>query len=136
MSTTWQDRLWAKVSRRDDGCWIWLAALNADGYGQFHGARRKATGAHRWAYIATHGGLPDGLEVDHLCNVRACVNPDHLEAVTHKENQRRRAERQTHCLKGHEFTADNTRIRPDGKRRCRTCERDGTRRRRAVSLTP
>ena len=90
---TWQERLWSKVAPpNEDGCWLWTGPL-FDGYGSFYGAwdvdTSRKGGPHRWAYIATHGSIPRGLHIDHLCNVRSCCNPDHLEPVTASENMRR-----------------------------------------------
>lgn len=83
------ERFWAKVDRRSDAeCWLWLAATAGAGYGQF-GANGKSVRAHRYAYEALVGPIPDGLEIDHLCNIRLCVNPGHMEPVTHAENVRR-----------------------------------------------
>lgn len=82
-------RLLAKADTTDpDGCWLWGASINADGYGIFRydGAMR---GAHRVAYLLLAGPVPDGHEIDHLCSVRHCVNPAHMEPVTHEENVRR-----------------------------------------------
>lgn len=81
------------ILRADDaGCWRWLLALDRDGYGVWHhdGGRKRA--AHRVMYELVVGAIPDGLELDHLCRVRSCVNPAHLEAVTHRENSRRMQE--------------------------------------------
>jgi hypothetical protein len=134
-------RFWAKVNR--DGpipeyapdlgpCWIWTAGLSGRGYGQFSGAAGRVK-AHRWAYENEHGPVPDGLDLDHLCHVPACVRPSHLEPVTRSENLRRgyaamaslgqARERPTHCKRGHEFTAENTRIDKRGCRCCRACAR-------------
>ena len=78
---------------------------------------------HRDAYEAAKGPIPDGLEIDHLCRNRACINPDHLEAVTHRENVRRAMVLVTGCAQGHAFTEDNTYMLHGKYRRCRTCKR-------------
>lgn len=78
---------------------------------------------HRQVYIETYGPIPEGLEIDHVCQNPRCINPKHLEAVTHLENMRRSLHKRikTHCRKGHEYTLDNTIEYKDGKRKCRTC---------------
>lgn len=80
-------RFWAKVDK-SGGCWVWTGACNSDGYGNFlfEGANWRA---HRWSYERLVGPIPDGLVIDHLCCVTRCVNPAHLEPVTHLENVRR-----------------------------------------------
>lgn len=70
------------------GCWLWDGHILASGYGQYKD-RGRTFQAHRWFWERVHGSVPAGLELDHLCRVRACVNPAHLEAVTHTENCRR-----------------------------------------------
>jgi hypothetical protein len=124
------DRLDAKISPEPNtGCWLWTGCLTSKGYGHF-GLNRRAILAHRAAYELLVGPIPSGLELDHLCRVRSCVNPAHLEPVTHAENVRRGAahgtygsfERaKTHCPKGHPYSGDNLVDRADGSRSCRAC---------------
>lgn len=115
------ERFWSKV-RKSDGCWEWTAGRFEDGYGQFwlDGRPRKA---HRVSFEMAGGVIPDGLEIDHLCRNRPCVNPDHLEPVTHQENMIRRAASITHCPRGHEYTTTSAYVSPRGTRNCRECDR-------------
>lgn len=88
------ERLMEKVTKTDS-CWLWEGAIGTHGYGMI-GLGRRSDGAdvvHRVAYREFRGPIPDGLHIDHVCNVRLCVNPEHLEAVTKSENDRRRDER-------------------------------------------
>lgn len=125
-------RFWLKVNKTDT-CWLWTARINKYGYGQFKAGRHWA--AHRWSYTHVVGPIPDGLELDHLCRVRHCVRPDHLEPVTQRENIRRRQPwnpnaAKTHCKFGHEYTAENTYREPsNNSRKCRTCQRERDRKR-------
>jgi len=80
---TIEERFWEKVDKTET-CWNWTAGQQK-GYGAFSIARRP-TGAHRYSYAAVHGPIPDGLEIDHICHNRLCVNPQHLRAVTSKQN--------------------------------------------------
>lgn len=118
-------------AKLDDGvwCWEWQAGKHPLGYGQFSlGARSHL--AHRVAYEHFRGPIPVDLELDHLCRVRHCVNPWHLEPVTHQENVRRGHNAiKTHCPHGHAYDDANTYIDALGHRHCRTCDRDGHRRR-------
>lgn len=124
---------WSKVRADESGCWLWTAALHATGYGKFGVWKiRRTVGAHRYAYEHLIGPVPAGLQLDHLCRVRHCINPLHLEPVTHRENGLRgvgihaQEARQTHCVHGHEFTEKNT-YRWRGHRGCKECKRQRTR---------
>lgn len=129
------ERFMAKVQvAQPAGCWIWMGALNSHGYGNFYaGGDHGAVPAHRWAYRHLRGPIPRGLDLDHLCRMRPCVNPDHLDPVTHAENVRRGSSFGGNtCGKGHRFTPENTYIRKDtGVRVCRRCRADTEARRRA-----
>lgn len=120
-------RFWTKVQFTGT-CWLWTAYRDSYGYGAFYPARRYVA-AHRWAYEFCVGPIPVGLELDHLCRVRACVNPEHLEPVTHRVNILRGVSptaihaRKTHCPQGHPYNEANTYLRPAGNRECRLCKR-------------
>ena len=115
------------VKGGDSSCWNWNGAKDWGGYGQFRGRKRMTT-AHRWSYQTYVGPIPDGLVIDHLCRNPSCVNPKHLEAVTHRENTLRgvgpaaKNARKTHCKHGHEFNKENIYIQ-SGHRSCRECGR-------------
>lgn len=117
------------VPEPNSGCWLWTGALYTQGYGSFWDGA-KSVRAHRFAYEYFVGPIPDGLMTDHLCRVRCCINPKHLELVTPRENTLRGISfaavnsKLTHCKRGHELTKENTRIYPVGGvwRRCRICD--------------
>lgn len=140
------ERFWAKVNKEaPNGCWEWMAGLYPNGYGQFWAG--KQVRAHRWSYEQARGEIPEGLQIDHLCRNKICVNPDHLEAVSQLENIRRgvpfrkpenyrfapgarnpSARRtpfgvptKSHCVHGHEYNPENTAVNRDGTVYCRTC---------------
>jgi hypothetical protein len=114
---------WAKV-RKSDGCWFWVGAINKKGYGTFK-VGSKTVIAHRWAY----GPVPEGLTLDHLCRVRHCVNPNHLEPVTSAENQRRGMVNQNKpkvaCSRcGQPYDSEYQGANGNTWRRCTSCKRD------------
>jgi hypothetical protein len=133
-------RFWSKVDKTGE-CWMWTGAKSKGGYGSFYTQGRRIV-AHRLSYQLTHGDIPSGLLVDHLCHGwdenckavgnwcahRQCVNPDHLEAVTAQVNQLRgrtisaEAARRTHCPQGHPYDEENTYMY-GRKRGCRACSR-------------
>ena len=183
------ERFWSRVAESKDGCWLWTGATDGDGYGLFSVSHSVTRRAHRWAYTEMVGEIPEGLQLDHLCRVRNCVRPEHLDPVTSRVNIMRGvgwapdnaakdqcprghdlgepeagksrscrtcctiqsriyrgwdedlawatpvatapADR-TECLRGgHPFTPENTRTEKNGKRHCRTCQRELQRIRRA-----
>jgi hypothetical protein len=122
----------------DTGCWLWLGAVKRNGYG---GLRHDGVNlyAHRVSYECHRGPIPIGLELDHLCRVRHCINPDHLEPVTHSQNVRRGTagsavavlqRMKTHCPAGHPYDEANT-YQYKQKRQCRACKMEWKRRRAA-----
>lgn len=140
-----QERFWAKVDKNGPvpeykpelgPCWIWQGAPKREGYGEFHFEGRKQY-AHRLSYQWSVRPIPDGLHIDHLCRVRICVNPAHLEPVTTLENTMRgdgprltgeRGRTLPKCKHGHEFTEENTlwsqRANGRWRRQCKQCARD------------
>lgn len=110
-------------------CWIWTGAVATNGYGAIR-VNRKTRRAHRIAYEALVGPVPSGLDLDHLCRNRACVNPKHLEPATRSINCSRgecgkiqgdRQKAKTHCVNGHPYSGDNLIVRGDGSRACKQC---------------
>ena len=120
-----EQRFWAKVNKTDE-CWLWTAAT-ARGYGKFWSGERLVY-AHRWAYENLVGEIPPTLTLDHLCRVRLCVRPAHLEVVTAVENFQRAVPylvRPSRCPKGHPYSGENLqRWSAAQAARCRQCERD------------
>lgn len=106
------------------GCWIWRGYTNPYARARINGLKKLV---HVAAYELKYGPIPFDLELDHLCRNPSCVNPDHLEAVSHRENVLRGSSpaadnsKKTHCKHGHEYTTMNTVMYSDGSRRCKTC---------------
>jgi len=127
-----QGDFWSKVRKQEDGCWIWLAGKTGGKGGESGGYGLTVRNgvriyAHCFAYEELEGPVPEGMELDHTCRNHACVNPEHLELVTHRENILRglspaaNRAKQTHCKYGHAFDNKNTYVYKDGTRRCRAC---------------
>ena len=141
-----------RVDRRaDDECWPWLGYVMDNGYGKLTHKEEWSLLAHRLVYRFEVGPIPDGLDIDHLCRNRACVNPAHMQPVTRKQNldrsplvalrreQQKRAKQErrekhlatsnwnkfkTHCPQGHPYDEENTYYRANGSRQCRACGRE------------
>ena len=130
---TAQDRFWRYVEKTDE-CWIWTGSAKRTGYGEFWWDNRVGY-AHRFAYEAAHGPIPEGLTLDHVCRTPLCVRPDHLEAVSQMENNRRavfdateRGQVTETCIRGHLKTPENV-YRHGTRYHCRACRRDEARER-------
>ncbi len=121
-------RAYVQVGKDHD---LWIGGLSSDGYGSFY-LKGKKISAHRMAWELANGPIPDGLELDHLCSVRACLRLSDLELVTHHENVLRgqgwaaKHARSTHCPRGHEYdmVLAPTPKRPNGGRWCSICTKD------------
>lgn len=112
------------------GCWLWSGCSTKKGYGMIAvpkpNGKPFGTGAHRVFFVAARGAIPDGLTLDHLCMIKLCVNPDHLEIVTRGENTRRarlgcKEPKPSHCKRGHAYTPETTFAYKDGRWECKTC---------------
>lgn len=141
------ERIAEKIEERDGGfstpCWFWTGYINRLGYAVLS-IQDRPNYVHRLSYQIHIGKIPEGLELDHLCRNRSCVNPSHLEPVTNRENvlrglvptifaafnkaRKEAAEARTHCKLGHELTPENTRVEMRkgviGNRLCKTCQRE------------
>jgi hypothetical protein len=134
-----EERFWSKVDKTD-GCWVWTASKNCEGYGRFNRFGKKrpnCEGAHRVSYIISSGAeIPDGMLVLHKCDNPPCVNPEHLYLGSNADNARDKKDRgrvkswiaddnnaKTHCPSGHPYSGDNLYIEPTGGRKCRECNK-------------
>lgn len=124
---TTSERFWEKVDKIDNGCWRWVGAIS-NGYGRFY-INGKICLAHRVAFEWAKSKIPTGMTIDHLCRNRWCVNPDHLDVVSLKDNLLRGIgptaihAQATHCPQGHPYDLINTYFTPNGYRDCRICKR-------------
>ena len=118
------DRIRSRLTIAANGCWL-VPATTSSGYHHVND-RGRFLMAHRVMWEEVNGPVPDGLELDHLCRVRNCVNPAHLEAVTHAENMRRSGLARPRCPKGHDRLTDPY-VSPSGKRACPDCLREHNR---------
>lgn len=128
------ERFIEKIVKSESGCWKWIGAISGTGYGSFYSGQYGARydSAHRCSYEFYVSKIPEGMVIDHLCRNRWCVNPEHLECVTMRENTDRgvlyetltaNAKKKTHCKRGHELFGRNLIIDRKGDRCCKTCQR-------------
>lgn len=110
----------------ESGCWLWTGPTTPNGYGKFRLPGASEQVIHRLLYEHYVGPIGEGLQLDHLCRVRACCRPEHFEQVTASENTWRQdhyERSRTECPKGHPYSDENTRIDKTGARHCRECDR-------------
>jgi hypothetical protein len=125
-------KIWSRIYIiPQTNCWLWTGPINRDGYGSVH-FNQKQQQIHRVFYETFKGPILKGTEIDHLCRVRNCCNPDHLETVSHQKNVdrsngRKGSLKRTHCINGHPYTPENTYRSPQGVRACKIC--------RAIKMT-
>jgi|GEM_PF-1970403 len=127
------ERFWKKVDKHGGGCWNWTAAKSPKGHGRF-GLGGRYVMAHRYAYVLHYGDIEEDKEIHHRCENPSCVNPAHLIAVTHREHnvvwtpysQPAINAAKTHCVRGHEFTSQNTYrwSKAPNQRCCRICRKE------------
>jgi len=125
------DNFYGKI-KKTNSCWHWESSIGWDGYGRFS-LRKNCYLAHRFSYELNVGPIPTGMQIDHLCRNRFCVNPAHLDPVDNDENMYRRVLARAHCKNGHPFDEKNTYVNPNrGRFRvCRKCAALYQRRRNA-----
>lgn len=136
-------RLWRRIEMGPNGCWLWTGLQNRNGYGRTTRTNsRDSVMVHRYLFELLVAPIEEGLQLDHLCRVRRCCNPAHVEPVTQRVNLLRGATvtaasaAATQCPSGHPYEGDNLRISPAGHRYCRTCHRNRQAERRAREGDP
>lgn len=142
---SFEERFWQKVNKNGPvpdacpalgPCWLWLSAPRGIGYGGFYVGNGKTALAHRVSYELAKGPIPGGLDLDHLCRIRLCVRPEHLEPVTAQVNNLRGVGvasanvRKSACPQGHPYDKENT-YAALGRRACRACHAATERRRKS-----
>lgn len=127
-----KDRLMSQLVLGQNECWLWTGGCFSEGYGALYVSERGSNvGTHRLAYELFIGPIPKDHHVHHVCGVRNCCNPVHLEAKPPMEHARDHQEEKTHCKRGHELAGDNLYVFPaTGFRRCKICYRAGKRAKR------
>lgn len=119
------ERFWEKVTEGENGCWLWSGALDRGGYGSFGVHRGPVVRAHRWAYESMVGEIPWGLQLDHLCRTRNCVNPYHCDPATNRVNARRGKSLKSECVNGHSLADVEPRLKQGRMVKvCMPCQRD------------
>ena len=124
-------RIKQKIKILPNGCWEWIGAKLKKPYGNYGQIRigtrenNKLKRAHVISYILYKGEIPNGKEIYHICRNTLCVNPDHLQAITHEENCKRRKDSGLQfCKHGHKYTIETTYINTRGIRECRVCRKN------------
>lgn len=123
---TIREKLLSKIEINALGCWIWTGAVFKKKHGNYSQLKLDGKGCrgHRLSYVEFVGQIPEGTELDHLCRNTLCINPKHLEPVTHTENMRRRIDlNPSHCPHGHVYVPENVYLNRRGRKECRTCRR-------------
>lgn len=136
LNLSYEDRILKRVIVDSNGCWIWQKNINPDGYGTIR-VDYKQWLAHRYSYTTFGGPIPEGLVIDHLCRIRSCCNPNHMEPVEIRTNILRGEHpnvllhNNKVCSRGHEVVGNNISVRSDGRIRCKMCINESERCRRA-----
>lgn len=133
-----KEKILKNIRLNENGCWLWVGKLNKNGYSTLSHMDQTVSG-HRLSFETFRYKIPKNKVIDHICRVTACVNPEHLDAVSIKDNNRRAKNlnrEKTHCKRGHEYTNENTYVEHNNKghtsRQCRKCNALNARRRREV----